>query len=100
MVRAVADDVRRFAAPVSGLHSLRAAAACVAVHRGNLPEGSGETVLSAAGMPGFTLDLAKVPADTALGRWLGEAHLFDGQPGTLAKTCDTLIFMEAGNGRN
>jgi hypothetical protein len=96
VVRAVADDVRRLATPFAGLQPLRAAAACVALHRADLPEGSGEKVLAAAGMGGFTLSLAKVPADSALGRWLGEAHLFNGQPGTLAKTCDTLIFMEAG----
>jgi hypothetical protein len=95
-VRAVADDVRRLALPASGLQPLRATAACMLVHRPDLPEGSGETVLAAAGLAGFRLELAKVPADTALGRWLGEPHLFGGQPGTLAKTCDTLVFMEAG----
>jgi hypothetical protein len=101
VVRAVADDVKRFATPINGLNSLRAAAGCVAVHRPNQPEGAGENVLAAAGMPGFTLELAKVPADTPLGRWLGEPHLFAGQPGTLAKTCDTLIFVEGeGAGKN
>jgi len=96
VVRAVADDLRRMARPVSGLAPMRAAAACVVVHRSEMPEGSGEHVLAAAGMAGFSLELAKVPADSALGRWLGEAHLFAGVPGTLAKTCDTLVFMEAG----
>jgi hypothetical protein len=95
VARAVADDVRRLARPVSGLQSVRAAAACMVVHRADLPEGSGENVLAGAGLTGFALELAKVPADSALGRWLGEPHLFGGQPGTLAKTCDTLVFMEA-----
>ncbi len=94
VVRAVAEDLRRLAVPLAGLQPVRAKAACVAVHRGDLPEGSGEHVLAAAGMPGFSLDLAKVPADSALGRWLGEPHLFDGTPGTLSKSCDALIFLE------
>jgi hypothetical protein len=94
VVRAVAEDLRRLAVPLAGLQPVRAKAACVAVHRVDLPEGSGEIVLAAAGMSGFSLDLAKVPADSALGRWLGEPHLFDGTPGTLSKSCDALIFLE------
>jgi hypothetical protein len=94
VTQAVAADVKRFAKPLGGLHPLRAAAACVAVHRGDLPEGSGETVLAAAGIPVFVLQLARVPAETALGRWLGEPHLFDGQPATLAKNCDAVVFLE------
>jgi hypothetical protein len=94
VTQAVAADVKRFATPLSGLQPLRAAAACVAVHRGDLPEGSGETVLAAAEIPVFVLQLARVPAETALGRWLGEPHLFDGQPATLAKNCDAVIFLE------
>jgi hypothetical protein len=95
VARAVVEDVRRLARPLSGLQPLRAAAACMVVHRGDLPEGSGENLLAAAGLTSFALNLAKVPADSALGRWLGEPHLFGGQPGTPAKTCDTLVFMEA-----
>jgi hypothetical protein len=45
-------------------------------------------------MSAFSLDLAAVPAESALGRWLGEPHLFDGTPGTLSKSCDVLIFLE------
>ncbi len=95
MVRAVADDVRRLATPLGALLPVRAVAACVSVHREGLPQGSGENVLAAAGLVGFTLNFAKVPADSALGRWLGEPHLFNGQPGTLSKTCDTLIFIQS-----
>jgi hypothetical protein len=98
VTQAVAVDLKRYAMPISGLQPLSAKAACVATHRGELPEGSGEHVLAAAGMPGFSLELAKVPPETALGRWLNEPHLFDGQPGTLAKRCDTLIFLDAGSG--
>jgi hypothetical protein len=94
VTQAVAADVKRFATPLSGLHPLRASAACVAVHRDDLPEGSGETVLAAAEVPAFVLQLGKVPAETALGRWLGEPHLFDGQPATLTRSCDALIFLE------
>jgi hypothetical protein len=36
-----------------------------------------------------------VPPETPLARWLAEPHLFDGQPGTLSKTCGTLIFLDA-----
>jgi hypothetical protein len=95
-VQAVAGDVKRLAVPLTGLRPVQSAKVCLAVHRGNMPEGSGEHVLAAAGLPKFTLDLAKVPPETALGRWLGETHLFDGQPAALAKTCESLIFLDAG----
>jgi hypothetical protein len=68
---------------------------CVVVHRADLAEGSGEHVLAAAGMAQWVLDLASVPGGTALGRWLAEPHLFHGQPGTLAKSCAALVFLEA-----
>jgi hypothetical protein len=47
-------------------------------------------------MAQWVLDLRAVPAATALGRWLTEPHLFHGQPGTLAKNCDALVFLDAG----
>jgi erythromycin esterase-like protein len=40
------------------------------------PEGSGDAVLAAAGMPQFFLNMAKLPPGGALARWLGEIHLF------------------------
>ncbi len=95
VLQAVAADLKRYAAPLNGIQPVRAKAACVVVRRGELSEGAGEHVLAAAGMPGFALDLAKVPSESALARWLAEPHLFDGQPGTLSKACDTLIFLDA-----
>ena len=96
-VRAVADDLRQYAVPVTGLEPFRATAGCVAVHRADLPEGAGEHVLAAAGIAQWVLNLRGVPAGSALGHWLGEPHLFHGQPGTLSKSCDTLVFLEATN---
>ena len=46
-------------------------------------------------MAQWVLDLGSVPGGTALGRWLAEPHLFHGQPGTLAKDCHGLVFLEA-----
>jgi hypothetical protein len=94
-VRAVTEDVRQFAVPLTGLEPFRASAGCVAVQRADLPEGSGEHMLAAAGIAQWVLDLRKVPTGSALGRWLAEPHLFHGQPGTLAKTCDALVFLES-----
>ena len=94
-VRAVAEDVKQFAVPLNGLEPFRASAGCVAIHRADLAEGSGEHVLAAAGIAQWVLNLRDVPAGSALGRWLGEPHLFHGQPGTLAKSCDALVFLEA-----
>jgi hypothetical protein len=94
-VRAVADDVKQYAVPLTGLEPFRASAGCVAVHRAELPEGSGEQVLAAAGIAQWVLNLREVPDGSPLGRWLAEPHLFHGQPGTLAKSCDALVFLEA-----
>ena len=94
-VRAVAEDLKQFAVPLNGLEPFRTSAGCVAIHRTDLADGSGEQVLSAAGIPQWVLDLHKVPAGSALGRWLAEPHLFHGQPGTLSKSCDSLVFLEA-----
>jgi hypothetical protein len=94
-VRAVTEDIRQFAVPLKGLEPFRTSAGCVAIHRADLPDGSGEYMLAAAGISQWVLDLRKVPAGSALGRWLAEPHLFHGQPGTLAKTCDALVFLES-----
>jgi hypothetical protein len=94
-VRAVAEDLKQYAVPLNGMEPFRASAACVAVDRADLPEGSGEQVLAAAGMAQWVLDLREVPGGSPLARWLGEPHLFHGQPGTLAKSCDALVFLEA-----
>jgi hypothetical protein len=40
------------------------------------PEGAGDAVLSAAGIPQFFLNIAKLPPGGALARWLGGLHLF------------------------
>jgi hypothetical protein len=95
-VRAVAEDLKQYAVPLNGLEPFRASAGCVAIDRADLPEGSGEQVLAAAGMAQWVLDLREVPGGSPLARWLGEPHLFHGQPGTLAKSCDALVFLEAG----
>jgi hypothetical protein len=95
-VRAVAEDLKQYAVPLNGLEPFRAAAGCVAIHRADLPEGSGEHVLAAAGIAQWVLNLRDVPGGSALGHWLAEPHLFHGQPGTLAKSCDALVFLEAG----
>lgn len=67
------------------------------------PEGTGDAVLSAAGMPAFFLDLRRVPAQSVLGAWLSEPHLFR-LTGVMwsealtaqipAKLYDGLIFVE------
>jgi hypothetical protein len=96
MVRAVAEDLKQFAVPLIGLQPFRASAGCVVIHSADLAEGAGEQVLAAAGIAPWVLNLRGVPAASALGRWLTEPHLFHGEPGTLAKTCDALVFLEAG----
>ena len=72
------------------------------------PEGSGDAVLSAAGMPAFFLDVATLPASGTLARWLTDAHLFHDlgaywvvqdpdaalQPAELRKRYDGLFFVE------
>ncbi len=94
-VRTVAEDLKQIAVPLNGLEPFRASAGCVAIHRADLPEGSGEQVLAAAGIGQWVLDLRAVPAGSALARWLAEPHLFHGEPGTLAAKCDALVFLEA-----
>jgi erythromycin esterase len=75
------------------------------------PEGSGDAVLSAAGMPLFFLDMSRVPAESPLSRWLAESHLYYNvgsvwqtdsaeanlSPEALAKAYDGLIFVEEGH---
>jgi hypothetical protein len=72
------------------------------------PEGSGDAVLSAAGLPQFFLDMDGLPGSGALARWLVEAHLFHDlgaywvlgdpdaslQPEELSKWYDGLFFVE------
>ena len=71
-------------------------------------EGTGDAVLSEAGLPQFFLNIAGVPGSSALGRWLAESHLFHDlgaywviddpdaslQPVELSKSYDGLIFVE------
>jgi erythromycin esterase len=75
------------------------------------PEGSGDAILSAAGMPLFFLDMSSLAADGPLGRWLGESHLYydvgavwqtssaeaNLTPEAPAKSYDGLIFVEEGH---
>jgi len=72
------------------------------------PDGSGDSVLSSAGLPLFFLDLTALPADGPLARWLATSHLFHNvsanwmvgnaesnlEPQTLSKMYDGLIFVE------
>jgi hypothetical protein len=95
IVRAIAEDIRQHAVPFNGLEGFRTAKGCVAVHRPDMPEGAGEYVLAAAGIPQWVLELRTVPDGSALARWLAEPHLFHGQPATLATACDSLVFLEA-----
>ena len=75
------------------------------------PEGTGDAVLSAAGMPLFFLDVLGVPAESRLGRWLAESHLHynvgavwqtaDAEanlsPERLSIDYDGLVFIEEGH---
>jgi erythromycin esterase len=72
------------------------------------PEGSGDAVLSAAGMPLFFLNMAALPPAGPLARWLAGPHLFHNvgaawvvgnadanlEPEALSKMYDGLIFVE------
>jgi hypothetical protein len=70
------------------------------------PEGSGDAILSAAGMPLFFLDLRSVPRDGPLGVWLAEEHRFNiaggvvpigkesMSEGSLRARFDGLVFVE------
>ena len=68
-------------------------------------EGSGDSVLSAARVPLFFLDLRSVPEASALGRWIAAPHSFFGVEGggekddpqrveVLSRSYDGLIFVE------
>jgi hypothetical protein len=98
-VRTVAAQVAQYAAPLNAVGP-RVATECFALHRADMPAGFAETVLSAAKMRAFFLDLSKPPADSALGRWLAEPHLFGGQPVVLAKVCKGIVFVESSAGVN
>jgi erythromycin esterase len=72
------------------------------------PEGSGDAVLSGAGLPLFFLDLRAVAHEDPLGRWLSQQHLFRSfgavwdertpdsylQPEILTDFYDGIIFVE------
>jgi len=72
------------------------------------PQGSGDAVLSAAGIPQFFLNIARLPASGALARWLADMHLFHDvgaywvlddpdaslQPEEAGKCYDGLLFVE------
>ena len=72
------------------------------------PDGTGDAVLSAAGIPQFFLDIARLPWNGALARWLADTHLFHDlgaywvlddpdaslQPEELDKCYDGLLYVE------
>ena len=72
------------------------------------PEGSGDAILSAAGIPQFFLNMASLPVGGALARWLAGMHLFHDlgaywviddpdaslQPEEISKSYDGLLFVE------
>jgi hypothetical protein len=93
-VRELAGELRRYATPIGGIGPA-VAANCFALHRPEMAPGAAESVLAAAGMRSFHLDIRRVPADSVLGRWLGDAHLFAGEPVTLAQSCTGVVFVEA-----
>jgi hypothetical protein len=93
-VRSVAADVRRLAVPLIPVGA-PVSSECFALHRTDMPAGAAETVLSAAGVRAFFLDVSLVPAQSALGRWLAEPHLFGGRPAQLGKSCRGIVFVEA-----
>ncbi|MDE3166038.1 MAG: hypothetical protein KGN36_09545, partial [Acidobacteriota bacterium] len=94
-VRGVAAEVRRLASPLAAMGA-PVSSDCYALHRAGMPAGASESVLAAAGLGAFHLDLGAVPAASVLGRWLAEPHLFGGRPVTLAQSCRGLVFVEAG----
>jgi erythromycin esterase len=84
------------------------------VARQRIPEISdarGDSVLSAAGMPVFFLDLRSVTAGGSLGRWLTESHSFlevgalwnrddpqsNSRVRSLGKSYDGLVFLDEGH---
>jgi hypothetical protein len=93
-LRALVEDLKETAKPLSGLEPFRAASGCVAIHRTELTEGAAERVLAAAGIAQFVLSFADVIPGSPLARWLAEPHLIHGRPATLAKNCDTLVFID------
>jgi hypothetical protein len=93
-VKSVAGEVRRLASPLTAVGP-QVTSDCFALHRTDMPGGAAESVLSAAGLRAFYLDVTLVPAQSTLGRWLAEPHLFGGRPAELAKECKGIVFVEA-----
>jgi hypothetical protein len=94
VLRSVSAELRRLAAPLPSVGPL-IASDCFALHTSDMPPGAAESVLSGAGLRAFHLELSSVPAQSALGRWLSEPHLFGGRPTELAKECKGIVFVEA-----
>jgi hypothetical protein len=93
-VKNVAADLRRLATPLTAVGP-EITSDCFAMHSAEMPPGAAESVLSAAGLRTFHLDLNAVPPQSALARWLGEAHLFGGRPTEMVKECKGILFVEA-----
>ena len=90
----MAADLRRLAAPLPPMGP-EVSSDCFALHRPEMPAGAAESVLSAAGLRSFYLDVSRVPEQSVLGRWLAEPHLFGGHPAELARSCTGIVFVEA-----
>jgi hypothetical protein len=93
-VKNVAADVRRLAASLPAVGP-EITSDCFALHGPDMPTGAAESVFSIAGLRSFHLDLSIVPAQSALGRWLNEPHLFGGRPTELARECKGILFVDA-----
>src|SRR5262249_42160262 len=95
LVKEVAADAKRYAVAINPTGP-PVSANCFAIHRPEMAPGTAESVLSGTGLSTFYLDLQRVPADSPLGRWLSEPHIFGGSPARLAHACSSIVFVEAG----
>src|SRR5579871_1260462 len=58
------------------------------------PEGSGDAVLSGAGIPLFFLDVRSVPPDSPLGGWLADRHRFNLASGVVMIGKENMVTCE------
>jgi hypothetical protein len=97
LLRAIASDLLRYASPLGAVYP-QISSDCLALHRPDLPQGAAESVLSSAKLGPYFLDVGRVAADSELGRWLHQPHLFGGRPVVLGQQCKGLLFVEAAPG--
>jgi hypothetical protein len=95
-VKTIATELRQYATALSSVGPV-ISANCIAMHRPDMPRGAGESVLAAAGLPMFHLDVTRIPAESVLGQWLAEPHLLGGRPANFARSCTGVLFIEAAN---